>query len=167
MLQSTGGVSIDRFDGGPDRLANSCKHPPSQHRLLYLYLCLYKIQKDRLANCCKYSPPLIRLPHKRVFTFRLALLGLLSHFDCKHPPPVVTSSLYHICVWNTKKTDWPTVEYTPLLFNTSCFNYIFVLIQKIQVGQLFQKNPVSNQQQLAASLLNHQFFSWFPSRTKS
>ena len=98
MLQSTGGVSIDRFDGGPDRLANSCKHPPSQHRLLYLYLCLYKIQKDRLANCCKYSPPLIRLPHKRVFTFRLALLGLLSYFDCKHPPPVVTSSLYHICV---------------------------------------------------------------------
>ena len=74
MLQSTGGVSIDRFDGGPDRLANSCKHPPSQHRLLYLYS--YEIQKDRLANSCKDSPALIRLPHKKVFTLQLALLGL-------------------------------------------------------------------------------------------
>ena len=79
MLQSTGGVSIDRFDGGPDRLANSCKHPPSQRRLLYLYS--YKIQKDRLAYSRKYSSS----------------------------------------------------------FNTSCFNCIFVLVQKIQVCQLFQK----------------------------
>ena len=99
MLQSTGGVSIDRFDGGPDRLANSCKHPPSQRRLLYLYS--YKIQKDRLAYSRKYS-----------------------------------SSFY-----------------------TSCFNCIFVLVQKIQVCQLFQKNPVSNQQHLVASLLSHQFLS--------
>ena len=99
MLQSTGGVSIDRFDGGPDRLANSCKHPPSQRRLLYLYS--YKIQKDRLAYSRKYS-----------------------------------SSFY-----------------------TSCFNCIFVLVQKIQFCQLFQKNLVSNQQHLVASLLSHQFLS--------
>ena len=38
-----------------------------------------------------------------------------------------------------KKTDWPTVANTLLLFNTSCFHCIFVLVQKIQVCQLFQK----------------------------
>ena len=96
MLQSTGGVSIDRFDGGPDRLANSCKHPPSQHRLLY-NLYSYENMKYRLANSRKYSSS----------------------------------------------------------FNANRFNCIFVLIQKIEVGKLFQKNPVSNQQHMAfCSIIN-------------
>ena len=69
MLQSTGGVSIDRFDGRPDRLANSCKHPPSQHRLLYLYLCLYKIQKDRLAIVANTVHPWSDYPIKEFLHF--------------------------------------------------------------------------------------------------